>query len=143
MFLKAVAAILGFCLLTMIGVAFAVYHAGVLVVDVQDKREGSHIFIPVPMLMADFGLLFLPKENRMQIHEELAGHGEMARALARELADCPDGVFLEVEDGNEKVVIEKSGDNFIVDVNSKDESVYLKIPISSSGRILNKLAEMQ
>ena len=143
MFLKSVAAILGFCFLTMSGAALAVYHAGVLVVNVNDKREGTHIFVPVPMLMADFGLLFVPKDAKMRIHDELGKHRELAVKMTKALADCPDGVFVEVEDPEDTVIIKKSGDDFIVDVKSKEENVYLKMPIAPTGRILSKLSEIQ
>ena len=45
------------------------------------------------------------------------------------LEQCPDGVFVEVIDPGEHVVIAKSGGAIVIDVNDPDETVHVAVPL--------------
>jgi hypothetical protein len=139
MFGKALAGILGFCFLMFVGMGIVVYQSGILIVNVHDKAEGRHIFVPVPMLLADFGLNFVPNDARMRIHDRIGSHSKMVAAMAEQLSQCPDGTFVEVESGRDHVVVKKSGGDLVVEVNSEDEEVYLQLPLKPVGRIVEKI----
>lgn len=141
MFGKALLGILGVCLVIFAGVGILVYESGILIVDVQDKAAGHHFYVPVPMLLADAGLNLVPKATYRQMQRELAPHRNLLMAVSRELANCPDGRFVEVETAKEHVVVQKSGDDFLVDVVTPDEEVHLKVPLSPTERILGKLTD--
>jgi len=139
MFGRALAGILGFCFLMFVGMGIVVYQSGILIVNVHDKAAGKHIFVPVPMLLADFGLNFVPNHARMRIHDEVGPHSKMVAAMAEQLSRCPDGTFVEVESGRDHVVVRKSGGDLIVEVNSENEEVYLQLPLKPVGRIIEKI----
>lgn len=139
MFAKVLLGILAFCAV-MFGVAgIVVYQSGILIVDVNDKVAGHHVYLPVPMLLADVGLTLMPSSSYQDLQRELGPHREVLKALSRELANCPDSTFVEVQTRQENVKIAKEGDDLIVNVVSPDANVHIEVPLSSTERIFSKL----
>ena len=56
------------------------------------------------------------------------------------LEQCPDGVFVEVVDPGEHVVIAKSGSSIIVDVNDPDETVHVAVPLRAAESAIHEIA---
>lgn len=140
MFAKALLGILGISAILFGAAGIVVFQSGILIVDVDQKTEGHHIYVPVPMLLADFGLSFVPPSAFKNVQRELGPHKEIIQALSREMVNCPDATFVEVQTSRENVKISKEDDSLIVNVVTPDENVHIEVPISSTDRILNKIA---
>lgn len=143
MFLKIAGLILaGYTLVFGLFVTVAL-QSGVAIVDVANRRDGSHVFVPVPMVLGSLGLSLLPAHVLRDAQREIGPHHQMMEAAIQELRECPDGPFVEVEGRREHVLIEKSGDNLVVNVHSKDEDVYVKLPLRGAQRMISQLAAKQ
>jgi hypothetical protein len=139
MFLKIAGVILAgytavfglFCLVAL--------QSGIALIDVANHRDGSRIFVPIPMILGNVGASLLPDRALRDIRRELGPHREMVNAAIDELRSCPDGPFVEVESHGDHVLIEKSGDNLIVDVHSKKEDVYVRVPLRGTKKFIAQL----
>jgi hypothetical protein len=67
----------------------------------------------------------------------------VARAVCRELDSCPDGVLVDVSGPRENVQIVKQGRVVVVDVDSREETVHVSVPLRSVSKILSKLETWQ
>lgn len=115
-------------LLPMLLVGGAVMNASVLIVDVQDG-DGTHIMVPVPLALAQLGLAFAPDEvKRVQV-EEAGKYMHYAQRIVAELGNAPDGVFVEVEDGDDHVVIAKEGGVLRISVDEGDDGARVRVNI--------------
>jgi hypothetical protein len=72
----------------------------------------------------------------------LGPHRKIVQALATELENIPDTDFVEVQGKHERVLVSKSGGNLVIDVQTPEETVYVSVPIRSTGNIVSKLAAM-
>lgn len=124
-------------LLPMLLVGGAVMNASVVVVDVQDS-DGTHIVVPVPLALAQLGLAFAPDEVKyVQIHEA-SRYMPYAQRIVQELSDAPDGVFVEVQDGDDHVIVAKEGGALRVSVDEGDgASVRVNVPFESIMAIMD------
>ncbi len=132
------AAILSMGVVTMFGVA--IHHAGFIVIDVQDKVKGDRVFAPVPMLFVNLALDVVPDQRLARWSSRFQDKGEWLEAVTRELNECPDGTFVEVENRREQVSVAKKGGNIVVDVNSRDKEVHLRFPIRSTAKAVARIA---
>jgi hypothetical protein len=66
----------------------------------------------------------------------LEQHRDAAVRLARELQRAPDARFVEIEGPGEHVAIDKSGDILVVEVQSDDEEVLVRVPITALGELI-------
>lgn len=113
--------------------------SGVAIVDVTNHRDGSRIFVPVPMILGNVGLSLVPDHALRDVQRELGPHRELVDAAIDELRKCPDGPFVEVTNHREHVLVEKRGDNLIVNVHSKREDVYVKLPLNGTKKLIAQL----
>jgi hypothetical protein len=117
--------------------ALVVGATGVVVVDVQEGGEdGTHIVVPVPLVLAQVALTFAPDEAKYVECLELAQYQELAERIVKELEDVPDFTLLEVEDGGENVLIRKVGESLMVDVIDCGEEVHCQVPLKAVNRVL-------
>jgi hypothetical protein len=130
---------IGFSFVAAAGIV--IQKTGVLIVDVQSKD--GRVFLPIPMLLVNTALNFVPVMGHVKILDELSTHSDIVQAAADELMRCPDGPFVEVTTPDEKVLVTKKGANIIVDVKSEEEKVYVRIPIQATGKVFAKLASLE
>ncbi len=111
---------------------------GVVLVDVQEGGpDGMHLMIPVPLVVAQTALAFVPEEARYVECPEVADYLPLAERVLEELRDQPDFVIVEVQDGGETVLIRKVGDEIHVDVNGdRGEEVTCRLPIKGALKML-------
>jgi len=109
--------------------------SGLVVVDVKTS-DGPRIVVPVPLFLAHAALGFAPDEAREVEVPELGEYSEIASRLVAELRDCDDAVLVEVDEGNDHVLIEKIGDEIAIEVTSDDEEVSVRIPLAAASEIL-------
>ena len=109
---------------------------GVVLVDVQEE-DGMHIVIPVPILLAQAALSFAPNEAKYVEAPEFAPYMELADSVLEELQYVEDFTMVEIEDGDDSVMIRKVGDELLVDVSSRGgEQVLCRVPIKGAARVL-------
>lgn len=107
---------------------------GVIVVDVKEGGPGGHhIVVPVPLVLAQAGLVavpaFAPKESFRIPDAEALQHVGLAREVIQALRQAPDGEFVRVEDGEETVVVAKRGRSLQVTVDGRREKVSVNLPL--------------
>jgi hypothetical protein len=56
------------------------------------------------------------------------------------LEDCPDGVFVEVTDNDEHVVVAKRGSSIVVDVNDHGDTVHVSVPLRAAQSSIHEIA---
>ena len=103
-----------------------------VVVDVK-QADGPRIIVPVPLFVARAALTFAPHEAKHVTVPELAEYRDVAEQILSELLDAPDGILVEVRDGDrrgEHVLIEKVGDRLEIEVDGDDEEVSITVPIT-------------
>ena len=113
--------------------AIVVGATGVVVVDVNEGGpDGHHFVIPVPLILAQAALSFAPEEARYVECPEFAPYQDLALSVLEELENIPDATLVEVKDRDETVLIKKSGDELLIDVESGRETVHCRVPLKSA-----------
>lgn len=107
-----------------------------VVVDVR-PADGPHIIVPVPLGLARAALAFAPDEAKHIELPELEEYADLASEILDELLDAPDGILVEVHDGNDHVLIAKVGDEIEIKVNGDDEEVSIRLPLTVAADILD------
>lgn len=125
------------------GLAWCVHGAGTVSVEVSEHRPGgSDVRIHVPGALAQTCLWLIPDVAIEEAGRDLAHAGPAAgviRALARELKNCPDAVFVDVVSAEETVRLAKQNRHLIVDVDSADETVHIRVPIAVVATALSRI----
>jgi hypothetical protein len=104
---------------------------GIVVVDVREGGpDGTHIVVPVPLVLAQGALLFVPEEKVRVKMDRAEKYLPLARELVEALAEGPDGELVRVEEPGEEVVITKKGDTLEVRVQDKNDDVAVNIPLA-------------
>jgi hypothetical protein len=106
-----------------------------VVVDVK-TAEGPRIIVPVPLVVARTAMAFAPEEARHVGAPELAEYSELASRVVDELEAIGDGVLVEVERPGEHVVIEKVGDELVIDAANGEQDVLVHLPLEALAEIL-------
>jgi hypothetical protein len=104
---------------------------GVMVVDVREGGpNGHHFVIPVPLVVAQAALGFVPAEKTRIPLDEAARHMPIAREVLEALAEGPDGEIVRVEEQDHYVVVTKKGRSLHVRVHEADNDVTVNVPLS-------------
>jgi hypothetical protein len=123
------------CLPLML-VAGALGSASWLVVDVKEA-DGPRILVPIPLALAQVAAALVPERcTRVVLPEEAAEILPAATRFVEELRDASDGVLVEVEDGQETVVISKVDDRLEIRVRGPRERVDVALPLETVEDIL-------
>lgn len=119
-------------------IAILLSSTGVMLVDVQEQGpDGTHLVIPVPLLVAQTALSFAPAEARYVECPEFARYQKVAEKVLEELKDTPDFVMVEVEEKDQWVQVRKEGDQLKIRVKDGDtESVEVNLPLSAAQRMV-------
>lgn len=116
--------------------AIAVGFTGVALIDVQE-RDGMHLIIPVPMILAQTALAVVPAEKTYVECPEFAEYVDIAAKVAEELRGAPDFLMVDLTDGNERVLVRKERNDFIIEANDGQETVFCRIPIKGVQKMLD------
>jgi hypothetical protein len=110
--------------------AAGVASLGIVVVDVREGGPaGTHIVVPVPLVLAQAALAFVPEEKVRVKLERAEKFLPLAREVLDAIAQGPDGELVRVEEPGEEVVITKDGDTLHVRVQDKDDDVTVNVPL--------------
>jgi hypothetical protein len=123
-------------------VAGTVAATGLVTVNVHDKTEGTHLYLPVPAALVYLGMDLLPlvvdDHDLADMRRDMGEWGPFVSATLQGLADCPDGVLVDIRDHDETVRIVKEGRSFEIRVRSKTDSVDISVP----ARLFSKVARL-
>src|SRR5215470_3936936 len=108
------------------------FHQGVIRVDVDEFREGgSHVHMWVPAAVVPMALRFVPEQQLGRASMEVREGVPIARTIFQELRNYPNTVFVEVTDGDQHVRIATESGRLAIDVSEPQESVHLRVPVST------------
>jgi len=131
----------GFLSTAVVGAA-ALSSEGFIDVRVHEKQpDGHNITVIVPAALVPTVLRFVPKEHLSGPADNLREYLPVIDAAIPALEQCPDGVFVEVVDANEHVMIAKSGGAIVIDVNDDNETVHVSVPLRAAQSSLHLIAE--
>lgn len=117
---------------------------GFIHVRVHEKHPGGdNIFVIVPAAVMPVAAYFIPRENLREASENIRPYLPLIDAAIPALEDCADGVFVEVTDSDEHVLVSKSGGSLVVDVNDHDETVHVSLPLRAAQSTIHQLAEAE
>jgi len=106
---------------------------GVAVVDVQERKGGHHIVVPVPLALAQLAAAFVPeRKTRVHLGHDATRYLPVAREMLSALGDAPDGELVQVEEPGHRVSIVKEGRTLRIHVEDKDERVDVNVPIGAA-----------
>lgn len=139
--LLVLGAMWGIPLVAMLAAGLWVKSLGMVSVHVAEHRPGgTNVDLQVPGVLASAGLMFLPDVVCAEMAEDVDSHwGEVVKAVEKQLRNCPDAVFVQVESERENVSIRKEGKHLVIDVDSDDETVHLKVPFHLVSTVLSKI----
>ena len=120
----------------------AISNEGFIQVRVHAKHPGGdNVALIVPAAIVPVALHFVPKQQLDRAPEDLQKIMPVLDAAIPELQKCRDGVLVEVIDPGEHVLISKSGDSLVIDVNDHDETVHVSVPLGAVRASLHQIAE--
>ncbi len=122
--------------------ATVLYQTGIFYVEVQEKKpDGHHLYIPVPVVLAHAAVACVPDKELKEVRAELTPRRDLIVAACNAISDCPDGAFVEYSNGDqEHVTVSKRGGYLLVDVDSRDEKVKVRVPIWSVRNLVTQVA---
>jgi hypothetical protein len=130
----------GFMGAVLVGGA-ALCSEGFIHVKVEERQaDGHHISLIVPAALVPMTLKFVPRQHLAEAAENLRANMAIIDAALPALEQCPDGVFVEVIDPGEHVVIAKSGGSIVVDVHDPDETVHVAVPLRAAESAIHEIA---
>jgi hypothetical protein len=128
--------------------ALAVHHYGTIEVDVHSNGPGGTDVegLKIPGILATTAAHFIPDsalksargEVRLGCRKSDCDLGDVAEILAV-LAKCPDCVLVEVISPDECVTIAKRNGHLVVDAQSVEETVHVKVPLRTARTLLAQL----
>jgi hypothetical protein len=115
---------------------------GFIQVRVHEKHPGGHnVFVLVPAAIVPVAEHFVSRDKLADASENVRPYLPIIDAAIPALEDCPDGVFVEVTDSDEHVVVAKRGGSIVVHVTDRDEVVYVSVPLRAAQSSIHELAE--
>jgi hypothetical protein len=137
-------------LLAKIGVGFlstamvagaAVSSEGFIHIKVHEKKaDGTNLSLIVPAALVPATLHFLPRAHLKDASANIRPYLPIIDAAIPALEDCPDGVFVEVKDPQEHVLIQKVSGSIVIDVNDHEEIVHVSVPLRAAQSSIHQIA---
>lgn len=118
------------------------FREGLIRVDVDEHRAGgSHVHMWVPAALVPMAMDFVPKRDLCDAAQRAREALPAIHAFAKELKSFPDVDLIEVIDGEEHAQVRTRSGNLQVDVDSPDEHVHLRVPLSTLDEVVGQLEE--
>jgi hypothetical protein len=115
---------------------------GFIHVRVHEKQAGgTNINLIVPAALVPATLRFVPKDHLADAAQELRPYLPIIDSAIPALADCPDGVLVEVVDHTDHVLVTKSGGSLMVDVKDANDTVHVSVPLRAAQSSIHQIAE--
>ena len=114
-----------------------VYSEGAVTVYVREKEpQGTRIWLPVPALLVEAGMRFVPADKLREASAQLRPWLPAIEAASGELERCPDATLVEVKSARDNVIISKRADTLRIEVEDDSDTVHVSVPIA----LVNSLA---
>ena len=114
---------------------------GFIHVNVNEKAaDGHHINIIVPAALVPVTLRFVPRQHLAEAAQNLRTNMALIDAALPALEQCPDGVFVEVAEPGEHVLVAKSGGSIVIDVTDPDDSIHVSVPLRAAESAIHQIA---
>jgi hypothetical protein len=118
------------------------FREGLIRVDVDEHRAGgSHVHIWVPAAMVPMALHFVPKHDLCDAAQRAREVLPAIHAFAKELQKLPDVDLMDIIDGEEHAQVRTRSGKLQMDVDSPDEHVHLRVPLSTLDDVVGQLEE--
>jgi hypothetical protein len=131
-------------LLVLVGIVLflglVAYSEGAVTVYVRNKKEGFPILVPFPALVLTEGIRFVPRRDLHVPPGDLKQWLPAIEAASQELGRAPDGLFVDVKEGAEHVIIAKCRESLVVRVDDDDETVHVSVPVETLRSVAEVLA---
>jgi hypothetical protein len=131
------------CAATVAAGAAAIYGSGTIAVDVQEGRGGGGVSVNVPAGLANLALALVPdrivEEALDDISVEFGPYLPALHKAWTEFEQAPDFVMVEIDDGRDKVRVEKKARKLLVSISGPGEDIRVELPIGTLRRIIRKL----
>jgi hypothetical protein len=115
---------------------------GLIRMDVDEYRAGgSHVHVWVPAAMVPMAMHFVPKHALCKAAQQAREVLPAMHAFAKELEKLPDVDLMEITDGEEHAQVRTRSGKLQVDVDSPDEHVHLRVPLSTLDDVVGQLEE--
>ena len=120
--------------------AYAWHRAGSVRIEVHGEGPGASDFsMSLPGFLVNTAIAVCPMPNDPELNTRLQEVAPVLRAVASRLSSLPDVVFVDVENDEGTVRVEKSGRDLLIRVVTIDERVEISLPIESVRRLMRKL----
>ena len=118
------------------------FREGLIRVDVDEYRAGgSHVHMWVPAALVPMAMHFVPKHDLCDAAQHAREVLPAIHAFAKELKKLSEVDLIEVSDGEEHAQVRTRSGNWQVDVDSPDEHVHLRVPLSTLDDVVGQLEE--
>jgi hypothetical protein len=119
----------------------AISSEGFINVKVDEREaDGHHIHLILPAALVPVTLKFVPRQHLAEAAQNLRDNMAIIDAALPALEQCPDGVFVEVTDPGEHVLVAKVGSSIVIDVNDPDETVHVSVPLRAAESAIHEIA---
>lgn len=120
----------------------AVSTEGFVQVKVHERQpDGTNVNVIVPAALVNTTLRFVPNHYLADAGQDLRPYLGIVDAAIPTLANCPDGILVEVRDADDHVVVAKKAGSIVVDVTDPDDTVHVTAPLRALQRSLHAIAE--
>ena len=115
---------------------------GLIRVDVDEYRSGgSHVHMWVPAAMVPMAMHFVPKHTLCDAAQHAREVLPAIHTFAKELNKLPDVDLMEITDGEEHAEFRTRSGTLQVDIDSPDEHVHLRVPLSTLDDVTGQLED--
>jgi len=126
---------------TVLVAGAALSSEGFIHVRVHEKRaDGTHLNLIVPAALVATSIRFVPSARLAEASQNVRPYLPIIDAAIPALEDCPDGVFVEVTDNSEHVVVAKRGSSIVVDVDDHGDIVHVSVPLRAAQSSIHEIA---
>jgi len=120
------------------------FREGVMRVDVDEYRGGGdHVHMWMPAAAIPMVMHFVPDRYLQKAGHDAREWMPVARVAARELGKLPDSTLLEVQDGEQHVLISTQNGAIRIDVTDPQETVHVVCPLATIEDVTDEIANIR
>ena len=117
------------------------FREGVMRVDVDEYRNGGdHVHLWMPAAAIPMVMHFVPDRYLQKAGHDAREWMPVARVAAHELGKLPDSTLLEMQDGQQHVLISTQNGAIKIDVTDPQETVHVVFPLATIEDVTDELA---
>jgi hypothetical protein len=106
----------------------------------ENQANGTHLSLIVPAALVPATLHFVPRQHLAEASANIRPYLPIIDAAIPALEDCADGVFVEVSEPGEHVLISKAHGSIVIDVNDHEDIVHVSVPLRAAQISIHQIA---